>query len=394
MKAYKYCLLAAALCCSNALAQTSDGYGTSLRIPLVVNSSSYASTLFVRNGGDAEASVKVTYYGAPGTPFAGPRPCSTLTVAAGAVASSDLATLCSVPVSATSNYGQLALEEQSAANVAISGYSRVQSVAGQGFSVEAFKVGSLSGGATTSAVAGLRRQAAAPGYQSNCFISALGEPVSVSWSLRTGAGAPLGSPQVSNLSANETIRYLDVFNVVGAAAGDYSNVQAVFTESTASTNPGYVAFCTTQDNTYFGGDFRIAKEIDPSDQRSKKVGVSLDSSLGVLLGLASGQDQFGLYLQHPDWVQCRINGTAANQLEMRLEDPQGNVVAGGNNVSSFQKVYLGERSTRNDGAHGLWKLKVETRNLLSLPVNYGLTCESGNGSNPPLFVNHSVIEEF
>ncbi|MBW8811654.1 MAG: hypothetical protein JF591_23150 [Lysobacter sp.] len=106
MKAYKYCLLAAALCCSNALAQTSDGYGTSLRIPLVVNSSSYASTLFVRNGGDAEASFKVTYYGAPGTPFAGPRPCSTLTVAAGAVASSDLATLCSVPVSATSNYGQ------------------------------------------------------------------------------------------------------------------------------------------------------------------------------------------------------------------------------------------------------------------------------------------------
>src|SRR5688572_31095309 len=71
MKAYKYCLLAAALCCSNALAQTSDGYGTSLRIPLVVNSSSYSSTVFVRNGGDSDASVKVTYYGAPGTPFAG-----------------------------------------------------------------------------------------------------------------------------------------------------------------------------------------------------------------------------------------------------------------------------------------------------------------------------------
>lgn len=394
MKAYKYCVLAAALFGGNALAQTSDGYGTSLRLPLVVNSGTYSSTLFVRNGGDAEASVKVTYYGAPGTPFAGERPCTTLTIAAGAVATGTLATLCSVPVSATSNYGQLALDEQSAANVPISGYSRIQSTEGQGFSVEAFKVGSLSGGATTSSVSGLRRQAAAPGYQSNCFIGALGEPVSVSWSLRTAAGAALGSPQVSNLSANETIRYLDVFNTVGAAAGDYQNVQAVFTESTASANPGYIAFCTTQDNVNFGGDFRIAKEIDPSDERSKKLGVSLNSSLGTLLGLASGQDQFGLYLQHPDWVQCRINGANASQLEMRLEDPQGNVVAGGNNISSFQKVYLGERSTRNDGIHGLWKLKVETRNLLTLVVPYGVTCETGNGSNPPLFVNHSVIEEF
>lgn len=394
MKVYKYCLLAAAAFCSNALAQSTDGYGTSIRVPLVVNSSTYSTTLFVRNGGDAEASVKVTYYGAPGTPFAGERPCSTLTVAAGSVATSSLQTLCSVPISAGSNYGQLSLIEQSTANIPISVYSRVQSAQGQGFSAEGFKVGSLGGGSTTSSVAGLRRQAGAPGYQSNCFVGALGEPVTVSWTVRNAAGAQIGSQQTTNLSANELVRYLDVFNTVGAPAGDYDNAQAVFNEATPTTNPAYFAYCTVQENERFGSDFRIAKETDPSDQRLKKVGVSLNSSLGTLLGLAAGQDQFGVYLQQPDWVQCRINGTGANQLEMRLEDPQGNVVAGGNNVSSFGKVYLGERSTRNDGVNGLWKIKVETRNLLSLVVPYGVTCESGNGSNPPLFVNHSNIEEF
>ncbi|MGH8081526.1 MAG: hypothetical protein ACREP7_13210 [Lysobacter sp.] len=394
MKAYKYCLLAAAIMSGNALAQSTDGYGTTIRVPLAVSSASYSSTLFVRNGSEAEASVKVTYYGAPGTPFAGERPCSTLTIAPGAVAEASVAALCGVPIGAASNYGQLSLIEQSAANLPISVYTRIQAVSGSGFSVEGFKIGSLTGGSAPSTVSGLRRQAAAPGYQTNCFVGSVGEAVTVSWSLRTASGAPLGNPQTTNLSANETIRFLDVFAAAGAAAGDYSNVQAVFSETTPNVNPGFVAYCTTQENLNFDGDFRIAKASDPDDLRSKKVGVSTSSSLGTLLGLASGQDQFGLYLQHPDWVQCRINGTNAPQLEMRLEDPQGNVIAGGNNVSSFQKVYLGERSTRNNGANGLWKLKVESRNLLSLSLPYGVTCETGNGSNPPLLMNHSVIEEF
>ncbi|UJB20669.1 MULTISPECIES: hypothetical protein [Lysobacter] len=394
MKAYKYCVLAAALMSANALAQSTDGYGTTIRLPLAVSSGSYSSTLFVRNGGSDAASVKVTYYGAPGTPFAGERPCTTLSIAPGAVSENSLATLCGVPIGPASNYGQVVFVEQSAANIPISVFTRIQAVSGAGFSVEGFKIGSLTGGATSSTVSGLRRQAAAPGYQSNCFVGSVGEPVTVTWSLRTAGGAALGTPQTTNLSTNETVRFLDVFSAAGAPAGDYSNVQAVFSETTAGSNPGFVAYCTTQENVNFDGDFRIAKEADPDDLRSKKVGVSTSSALGTLLGLASGQDQFGLYLQHPDWVQCRINGTNAPQLEMRLEDPQGNVVAGGNNISSFQKVYLGEKSTRNNGVSGLWVLKVESRNLLSLSLPYGVTCETGNGSNPPLLVNHSVIEEF
>lgn len=395
MKARRtYCLLAAALLSGNALAQTADGFGTILRLPLVVNSSTYSSTIYVRNAGTATASVKMTYYGAPGTPFAGERPCTTLSVAPNAVVSGNLADLCAVPVSASSNYGQVAFEEQSAANIPISGYSRIQSFSGAGFSVEAFKVGSFVSGANESVVTGLRRQAAAPGYQSNCFIGSFGEAAQVTWQLRDSSGSQLGNQQVVNLSANETVRILDVFTAVGAPAGDYSNTQATFRGTTASANPAFAAYCTTQENVGFGGDFRIAKTADPQDDRSKKIGTSSSSALGTLLGLLSGQDRFGLYLQAPDYVSCRIDGTGAPQLEMRLEDPQGNVIAGGNNINSFQKVYLGDRGARNGGVNGLYVLKVESRNLLSLMINYGVTCESGNGSNPPLFVGHAIAEEF
>ncbi|MBP4136446.1 hypothetical protein J9333_10075, partial [Streptococcus agalactiae] len=127
---------------------------TVLRLPLVVNSSSYSSTIFVRNAGTATASVKMTYYGAPGTPFAGERPCTTLTVAPNAVVSGNLADFCAVPVSPTSNYGQVALVEQSAATIPITAYSRIQSFAGLGFSVEGFKIGSLVSGANESVVTG------------------------------------------------------------------------------------------------------------------------------------------------------------------------------------------------------------------------------------------------
>uniref|UniRef100_UPI0036D3A166 hypothetical protein n=1 Tax=Streptomyces mirabilis TaxID=68239 RepID=UPI0036D3A166 len=395
MKALRtYCLLAAALLSGPVMAQTADGYGTVLRLPLVVNSSSYSSTIFVRNAGTATASVKMTYYGAPGTPFAGERPCTTLTVAPNAVVSGNLADFCAVPVSATSNYGQLALVEQSAANIPISAFSRIQSFAGTGFSVEAFKIGSFASGANESVVTGQRRQAASPGYQSNCFVASINEPVQVTWQLRDTSGSQLGNQQVTNLSANETVRILDVFTAVGAPAGDYSNVQATFRGTTPTANPAFAAYCTTQENATLGGDFRIAKTADPQDDRSKKIGTSSSSALGTLLGLLSGQDRFGLYLQAPDYVSCRIDGTGAPQLEMRLEDPQGNVIAGGNNINSFQKVYLGERSTHNNGVNGLYVLKVESRNLLSLMINYGVTCETGNGANPPLFIGHAIAEEF
>ena len=62
-------------------------------------------------------------------------------------------------------------------------------------------------------------------------------------------------------------RYLDIFWIdgVNAPAGDQSNVRAEFTQ-TSGGSANLIGFCTVQDNTSFGADFRIAKGYgSPSD---------------------------------------------------------------------------------------------------------------------------------
>jgi hypothetical protein len=51
-----------------------------------------------------------------------------------------------------------------------------------------------------------------------------------------------------------------VFAAAGAAPGDHTNVRAQFTRTSAETLD-LIGFCTVQDNTSFGADFRIAKSI-------------------------------------------------------------------------------------------------------------------------------------
>jgi hypothetical protein len=156
-----------------------------------------------------------------------------------------------------------------------------------------------------------------------------------------------------------------------------------------------MAFCTVQNNTTFDADFRFAKEDNPADQRNDKTAFSSTTGQGVVLSIpdANTQHELGMYLQHPDWVQCALSGTASVDLEMRLKDPDGNIVAGGNDVQSFGEVYLGERSTRNNGVNGLWTLEVENHGVaVAFPKSYGVSCQSGNGTNRPLLLGTDVGE--
>ena len=139
-------------------------------------------------------------------------------------------------------------------------YSRVQTPTGNGFSIEGFIDSSCCG--TVREVIGLVRQAAAPTFQSNCFIfnqeSRAGRIV---LTLASADGHAIAS-QIIDLNALEFIRMLDVFATLGAPPGDLDNVRATF-ESIVPVVGGYpVAFtasCTVQNNTSFDADFRIAK---------------------------------------------------------------------------------------------------------------------------------------
>jgi hypothetical protein len=381
-----------------AMAQSANGYGSIITIPVVVQTSTYSSAVFIHNYHPVPLLVKPDYVGADGSATVGAVSCAQVVVPAGQTAQYALTTLC--PLNAGSNFGRLKLFEQNTDNRIFSAYSRVETFSGNGFSIEGFPIGNFSNAAFTtngySHVAGLRRQASAPGYQTNCFVASLNEAVDVSLELFTGANAPLGSLQIYSLAANQVIRVLDVFASVGAPAGDYSNVRAQFSENSAGTEPSFAAYCTVQNNTSFDADFRIAKTVDVGDARSLATtttsfdsGVTADGAGNLIPALNSANAHvYGVFLQHPDFIRCTGSGVGGGSgLEVGLFDPFGTEVVDGNNSPSFGETYLGEKSSRNSGFNGRWTIRVEADGSGGGSVtDYTVTCTSGNGMAQPIYM--------
>lgn len=379
-------LLMLASAASPALAQTTDGYHSIIRLPLVASTSTFTSTIYIHNPldfGNGTINVAPFYYGATGTPTGGVA-CTVLAIPQGHTFAGNLASMC--PLNAGSNFGQVYLQEVDAENHPFSGYSRVESFSGNGFSVEGFSPGAFHNNLSYSYVTGLKRQAAAPQYQSNCFVSALFEAVDVTVALLDAAGTQIGSTQTYTLASAQTIRILDIFTAVGAPATDFSNVTARFYENTTG-EPAYMAFCTVQNNTSFDADFRIAKDARPDDIRVEKSQFANADALGNNFSITSLslKNIHVAYMNEPDWVQCQITGANTANLEFQLKNPSGVVVAGGNNATSFPEVYLGQNDTfLGGGGRGVrrWFIEVSPSGGGTPPFDYGIACQSGNGMTP------------
>lgn len=382
--------LVSAIAAFPAAAQT-PGYSTIVTLPVVVQSSTYGSAIFVHNPGGTSTAVNAYYIGATGSATVGLIGCPQFVVPANTTFQLSLTAMC--PLNAGSNFGRLVLWEADPLNEPFTAYSRVETFSGNGFSIEGYTIGSLANTASFSYVNGLRRQAAAPGYQSNCFIGALNEAVGVQWELWTNTGVQIGTNQTVNLTANQFVRVLDVFTAAGAPAGDYTNVRARFSEL-GGNEASFVAFCTVQNNTSFDADFRMAKTFP-------EFGDDQGRLLTAVMGFTSGstQDEVGnnlpslnggnahvykTFIQHPDWIRCVSSGVAGGGLEVGLYDPDGALVAGGNNTPSFGETYLGEKNTRNNGRNGKWTIRVEADGSGTV-TGYSLTCTSGNGMSSPIY---------
>lgn len=378
---------------ASALAQSPNGFASIIHLPAVASTGTFHTTLFVHNPG-GPVNVSATYYGATGTADAGTAlDCGTHAIAAGTTASYDIATLCTF--AGASNFGTLRLVEQNPNNPQpIAAYTRVQSASGNGFSIEGFPIGNFSDDLGKSVVLGLSRQEAAPGYQSNCFASSIGEPVVVDMALFDGANVAVGTPHTFTLAANETVRLLDVFAAVGAPAGDYANVRAEFALGAGNIgNPSFSAFCTVQNNTSFDADFRIAKTVTPDDQgHLYSVTQNKDGLGGNLVIGAASKLVFAVFLQHPDYLSCRTVGDGEDNTEIQIKDPSGAIVGGGDNIKSIPKFYLGDKTTRGNGGNGIWTIEVGSRNGLG-ETQFNLQCKSGNGMSRPLVVG-SVTDDF
>ena len=403
-------------CAVTVRAQTTAGAGSVVVIPLVSHSTSFKSEIFVRNDQTTAITLNVRFYDRLLSPPPGQRPCSTLSVPASTTVSFTLDTQCTFNP-ANSHSGMLVLEDTTGTykNNSFYAFDRTQDPTGIGLSVEGFPVGNFSG--QNASVIGLKRVAAAPGYQTNCFVGALGEAVDYTFKVFNSAGTQLGSTQSGSLVPYQTVKFDDIFAAVGAASGDYLNARARFSATDTDPNaPALVGYCTVQENSTFGADFRIAKSRDGLDRRQKRLMCyatdPADSTCQTVDPVLANQTQLPsttlrnihwLFLAQPDFVKCDLVSPHLADLEMRLRvaddvyngstvfvpsapyDTNPPYTAGGAGLTGFY-IFTGHRSQVSQGQITRWFIDVQARSGASagdFPLAYGIVCTGGNGVSVP-----------
>lgn len=396
-----------------ATAQSTDGFHAIQIFPVVVDTAAFTQRFTFKNPDAANSAVvTATYFPANGSAQAVLKTCPNFTIPAGGQkVFASLRDICP-DVAAGSVYGTLYTYVAGADSRLFSGYSRVSNPAGNGFSVEAFPAHTFT--AADTIVTGLRRLSASgnsPAFQTNCFIGSVQELTAgsnfnstITYKLYNSANAEIGSGTFNLLPGN-LVRLLDVFAAAGAPAGDYDDAYIVIGES-GNGEPGLMTFCTVQDNTSFGADFRIGKQYRGYGTQYSGIGaqddhVSRDTTVGYdikMTGDTSTARQFTIpaqtvgnthvvYFRHPDFVACEIIDPAthvralpAYGLEIRLRDQLLNTLAGGNNVQGFSRIYLGDKTERNNGTNARYTIEVEDSETNSTAVRpYQLHCQSGSG---------------
>jgi hypothetical protein len=410
MSKTRFLTVAAALtfAAAPAFGVTTAGAGSVLVIPVVAQTASYESEIFVRNPNNQPLQITVRFYEANNSTNPGLRPCAPLTLNAQQTVAMKLGTQCTLGPG--SHFGMLILENAATEKTAVFvAYNRTQTPSGNGFSVEAFPVGNFSGGA--SGAIGLKRQAAAPTYQTNCFVGALGEGVDYVIRLWDANNNQLGSDVTGSLLPYQMIRHLDIFAAAGLPAGiDYSVVRATF-DNTNPGEPAYVALCTVQESTFFGADFRIAKSSDALDNAKRRqicysqstCGTALTGSGSTFLPDTATKYIHQVIVSAPDFIKCELVSAQLNHLEMQLRGPGDTFTSpvfslpagytgppytpGGNDQTSFY-VFTGHRNAFNNGFSTRLFIDVSYREgsgSPSGPLEYGITCYAGNGITVPWF---------
>ena len=394
-----------------ALAQTTDGYHSIQIFPVVVDTASFTQRFNFRNPNDVQVSITPKYYPAQGT-SSGILTCPDIVIQGGKTATfTSLRQICP-SLAAGSQFGFLYTSELSPSSLPYAGFSRVANPQGNGFSVEAFPAHTFT--SADSVINGLRRRAASgpnPAFQTNCFIGNLNEVTAsgpsttpVEYTLYNSASTVIGSGTV-NLAPGAYVRLLDVFAAGGAALGDYDDAQMKVVELNNNVDlgePGIISFCTVQDNTSFGADFRIAKQevgnggmAYPGDSLgaqdnhvARETLVDADAvGRAFEIGTGASANTHVIYFRHPDYVQCEVinpstglRAVAGYGLEIRLLDPDGVVVAGGDNITGWSDVFLGYKTERNGGANTRYTVEVEDSQVNTGAVRaYKLHCRSGSG---------------
>jgi endosialidase-like protein len=246
--------------CSIGTAQTTAGLSTTIVFPVSAQTPSFGNEVTLYNPGPNALTASVSFYEGNNSGTPGPKVCNDVVVSANRSVQITLGSQCALGIGG--HFGLLVVADKAVPpSNAFYGYMRVQTPQGQGFSVEGFPVTNFNNQVSHSV--GLKRQAAAPTFQTNCFVASLNQAVSYELRLfNDTTGAQIGGTLSGSLQPFQQFRYLDVFGVngVNALAGDQLNVRAQFTP-TSGGSANLIGFCTVQDNASLGADFRIAKSF-------------------------------------------------------------------------------------------------------------------------------------
>lgn len=379
----------ALLIAGRAVAQI-DGGGTSIIVPVVASTTSFMSEITIKDESGVTHSVSMTFYEAQTSAAPGAKTCAPISLAPFQVTTVSVATQCSL---AGNHHGFVILRD--ASDNWFFAFSRTQNPQGIGFSVEGYPIGHIGGGDPFSEIGGVKRKAAtasSPAYQTNCFVATLDDPVTYAISVDDGNGS---GTLVDSLGAFQMKRYVDIYDATGAPAGDHDNTTVTFEKIDAAQFPRtLIGFCTVQDNTSFGADFRIAKTLSEADNgrlRFNCFAASFGSSPGqctsTLLPSApeipNGTTKLRLLtmIHAPDLVSCSIISSSSN-LEMRLVRIADNVVVASGTTSFTYNT--GKRSAIGGGFHQYYFIDVgPIANTGTFPIPFGLRCSSGNGIADP-----------
>ena len=401
-------LAVAALACSSstglAFGQVSAA-GSTLLIPVVASTSTYTTELIVKDASGTARSVTMEFYEAETSSTPGPKACAAISLSPWEGKTVTLAAQC--PLAPGSHHGFVILRDASVpATKRFYAFSRTVNFNGIGFAVDGIPIGHIGGGEGYAEVIGVKKQTATqstPEYQTNCFVGSLDD--AVNYTIDVFAGSPYSIS--GSLQPYQMRRYLDIYASAGVPPGNRSNTTIGFQKTGGTEAATLLAFCTVQDNTFFGADFRIAKNqhgADPTRMRNlcwaaQWSGNSCTDTLqswAPSIPNAVTKQRTLMHLYAPDTVVCSLVGSRKNDLELRLVrfGPSFAVVAGGNDQQSFT-FNTGPRSAITSGWHTDHQLEVGFREggNATFPIQYGVSCESGNGTylNGPMF---AVSDDF
>lgn len=258
-------------------AQVYDSGMSNLLLPVVVNSPTYQSEIYLTTAQPSSVTATVQYLGGMDSATPGTTDCGTLTISSRAIVKKSVNDLCPT-LNAGSNYGTLLINtigETGGTIPALRVYSRVQNSQGIGFSIEAYPARS-NGGRVIGIKAGTDTNGIT--YQTNCFVAnfpnASNTAQSVTIAARDSTGTYRGKTSVS-VPSGSLVRVLDVFTTIGFSPNVYRDSYTLeFTDTYGNPPPvGTFGFCTVQNNNNFSADFRMPAR----SQATYQFGSDLDS---------------------------------------------------------------------------------------------------------------------